>query len=106
MRGLFLQRDHGKTTASIYTSAMTGCPIIVANEISKYYIWEMSERFGLSIPEPICIYECTRGKRFQNGVLIDNAGKVIRAWTQENLDAPVVAFTITIDDSKKEVVRI
>lgn len=53
MKGLFLQRGRGKTTASIYTSAMAGCPIIVATENSKHYIKEMAERFGVTISESI-----------------------------------------------------
>lgn len=97
MKGLFLGRASGKTTASIYTSAMTGCPIVVANEISKRYIEEMAAKFGVTIPEPISVHECTRGKKFPNGVLIDNAEEVIRAWAHENLGASVVAFTMTVD---------
>lgn len=105
MNGLFLQRGYGKTTASIYTSAMTGCPIIVANENSKSYIKELAERFHVTIPEPISVYECVRGKRFPNGVLIDNAEDVIRAWAQEHLNTHVVAFTMTIDDDKREATK-
>lgn len=101
MKGLFLQRGRGKTTASIYTSAMTGCPIIVANENSKRYIKEMAERLYVAIPEPISVHECARGKRFPDGILIDNAEEVIQAWAQENLNTHVVAFTMTIDDNKK-----
>ncbi|MCI9433364.1 MAG: hypothetical protein HFF70_13265 [Oscillospiraceae bacterium] len=97
MKGLFLKRGRGKTTASIYTSAMTGCPIVVANEISKHYIKEKATELGVTIPDPISIYECARGKKFPNGVLIDNAEAVIKAWAQENLNAPVVAFTMSID---------
>ncbi len=98
MKGLFLRRGRGKTTASIYTSAMTGCPIIVATESSKHYIKEMAEKFGVTIPEPISVHECTRGKKFPNGVLIDNAEEVIRVWVQENLNASVVAFTMSVDE--------
>lgn len=102
MKGLFLQRGRGKTAASVYTSAMTGCPIIVANENSKRYIKEMAAKFCVAIPEPISVSECTRGRNFPNGVLIDNAEEVIRAWAQENLNTHVVAFTMTVDDNKKE----
>lgn len=102
MKGLFLQRGRGKTTASIYTSAMTGCPIIVANETSKRYIKEMAANFGVAIPDPISVCECVRGRNFPNGVLVDNAEEVIRAWARENLNTHVVAFTMTIDDGKKE----
>lgn len=102
MKGLFLQRGHGKTTASIYTSAMTGCPIIVATEANKHFIKEMASKFGVAIPEPISVHECVRGKSFPNGVLIDNAEEVIRAWAQENLNTHVIAFTMTVDNGKKE----
>lgn len=98
MKGLFLGRGRGKTTASIYTSAMTGCPIVVANKISKRYIKEAAAKLGITIPEPISVHECARGKRFPNGVLIDNAEEVIKAWAQENLNASVVAFTMSIDE--------
>lgn len=95
MKGLFLKRGRGKTTASVYTSAMTGCPIVVANEASKRYIEEAATRLGVTIPDPISVTECTRGKSFPNGVLIDNVEEVIRAWAKEHLNTSVVAFTIT-----------
>lgn len=102
MKGLFLQRGRGKTTASIYTSAMTGYPIVVANEHSKSYIKEMAQRFGVTIPDPISIGECSRGKSFPNGVLIDNAEEIIRAWARDNLDAPVIAFTMTVENGNRK----
>lgn len=105
MKGLFLQRGRGKTTASIYTSAMTGCPIVVTNEVSKCYIKEIAAKFGVTIPEPISVRECARGKSYPNGVLIDNAEEVIRAWAQENLNTHVVAFTMTVDNGEKEDCR-
>lgn len=59
MKGLFLKRGHGKTTASVYTSAMTGCPIVVANEVCKRFTKETAIRLGVVIPDPISVTECT-----------------------------------------------
>lgn len=102
MKGIFLGRGRGKTTASIYTSGMTGCPIVVANKISKRYIKEAAAKLGITIPEPISVHECARGNSFPNGVLIDNAEEVIRVWAQENLNTHVIAFTMTVDNDNKE----
>ena len=50
----------------------------------------------VSIPEPIVMSEDTRGRRI-GGVLIDNAEEIIRAYAAEHFNAPVIAYTITVD---------
>lgn len=64
MKGLFRKRGGGKTTALVYTSAITGYPIVVPTTISKRYV---------------------------------KAEEIIRAYAAEHFNAPVIAYTITVD---------
>lgn len=38
MKGLFRKRGGGKTTTLVYTSAITGYPIVVPTTINKRYV--------------------------------------------------------------------
>lgn len=76
MKGLFRKRGGGKTTALVYTSAITGYPIVVPTTINKRYVKDVARRAG---------------------VLIDNAEEIIRAYAAEHFNAPVIAYTITVD---------
>ena len=82
MKGLFRKRGGGKTTALVYTSAITGYPIVVPTTISKRYVKDVARRVGVSIPEPIVMSEDARGRRI-GGVLIDNAEEIIRAYAAQ-----------------------
>lgn len=97
MKGLFRKRGNGKTTALVYTSAMTGYPIVVSTSASKRYTKDMAHRMSVSIPEPIIMSDDIRGQQI-HGVLIDNAEDIIRAYAAEHFNAPVVAFTMTLDE--------
>lgn len=57
MKGLFRKRGGGKTTALVYTSAITGYPIVVPTTINKRYVKDVARRAGVSIPEPIVMSE-------------------------------------------------
>mgnify|MGYP001461068965 CR=1 FL=1 len=70
MKGLFRKRGGGKTTALVYTSAITGYPIVVPTTISKRYVKDVARRVGVSIPEPIVMSEDARDRRI-GGVLIE-----------------------------------
>ena len=89
MKGLFRKRGGGKTTALVYTSAITGYPIVVPTTINKRYVIDLARRTGVSMSED------TRGRRI-GGVLIDNAEEIIRAYAAEHFYAPVIAYTITV----------
>ncbi len=97
MKGLFLKRGGGKTTSLIRVSALTRHPIVVPTQASKRYVEDTARKMKLSIPSPIALSDDTRGRKI-DGVLIDNAEEVIRAYAAEHFNAPVVAFTMTVDE--------
>lgn len=90
------ERASAKYPCSDYESAITGYPIVVPTTISKRYVKDVARRVGVSIPEPIVMSEDARGRRI-GGVLIDNAEEIIRAYAAEHFNAPVIAYTITVD---------
>ncbi len=97
MKGLFMKRGGGKTTALIYTSACTGYPIVVGTEYQKKLIREKAAALGVDIPNPISLSDETRGMNLP-GVLIGEAQEVLRQWARNTFNAPVIAFTMTKDE--------
>jgi len=100
MKGLFMKRGQGKTTALIYTSACTGYPIVVGTKYQKKLIMEKATVLGVDIPDPISLSDNARGMNL-SGVLIDEAQDVLRQWAMDTFKAPVVAFTMTKDEEKQ-----
>ena len=75
MKILQLERGKGKTTALIYTSATTGCPIIVLTYAEAEMVQNMANSLGIDIPHPITLktYMTYGGHCNGNdGILIDN----------------------------------
>lgn len=97
MKCLPRKRGSGKTTALVFTSAATGYPIVVANNVRKQYVKDLANRVHFSIPEPIIMSECIRG-RVIKGVLIDDVEEVIQAYATEHFHAPVISCTLTVDE--------
>ena len=58
--------------------------------------YKSKEERASANPEPIVMSEDIRGRRI-GGVLIDNAEEIIRAYAAEHFNAPVIAYTITVD---------
>lgn len=78
MRLIDRERGSGKTTKLIYTSEMTGYPIVAQNEKSASNILLQAKEMGAKIPKPLTVRELlnSRGIRFDK-VLIDEGLSVI-----------------------------
>ena len=72
------ERGSGKTTKLIYTSEMTGYPIVTQNSQSVEHIIRQAQELGAKIPKPMTVKEmCTaRGIRFDK-ILIDEGFSII-----------------------------
>lgn len=69
------KRGSGKTTSLIYTSEITGYPIVTQNCRSVKQILEQTQKFGVKIPKPMTVAEM-RGMRFDK-ILIDEGLSII-----------------------------
>lgn len=97
MRGIFMGRGKGKTTALVCASAVTGYPILVQTVTQKGYVLQVAKNIGVKIPDPICRADCRCGAPV-SGVLVDNAEWLIQEWIAEHIGAPVVAYTATASE--------
>lgn len=103
MKCLFMERGGGKTTTLVCTSASINCPIITATIAGKQHALDIANRLGLTIPEPIVISENSKTMKFPNGILIDDAEAVIKAWAKEHFDTDVIACTMSLNDRGKKL---
>lgn len=93
-----MKRGKGKSTAMVYASATTGYPIMTCSKCRAKQLLEMANALEVRIPEPIIpLDEDTCGKRF-DGVLVDDAEEVLRQYVTGQTHAPLVAFTMSVDD--------
>ena len=81
------ERQSGKTTALIYTSAVTRYPIVAGSHHEIVFIKRQAEKLNVKIPEPICLADCKMRSNGYNKVttqiLLDNADTMIeRALSQ------------------------
>lgn len=98
MNKLLMKRGKGKSTAVVYTSAATGYPIMTCSKCRAQQLLDMADGLGVKIPDPIFpLDDSTRGKRI-DGVLVDDAEEILRQYVTEQTHAPLVAFTMTVDD--------
>lgn len=99
MNLLIKDRASGKTTGLIYVSEATQYPIITFNRESINYIKEMAKDMGCLIPEPLCVGDlkgnASRGRRFPDNVLLDEAGVIIGDALNAYLGTNVVTATMT-----------
>ena len=96
MKGLFLGRGKGKTTALVYASAITAYPIVVMTEAQKTCVLDTARRCGVDIPTPVVFSENARGLHYDY-VLVDNAEEVLRQCIADKMGAKVFGFTMTYD---------
>ncbi len=96
-RLIVAERGTGKTTSLIYTSAVTGYPIVVNTNIQKEWIDRFRKEKGLSIPEPITVYELERVLKTAHidNILIDEGYELIGKAIDKYLGTHVVAITLS-----------
>lgn len=103
-------RGSGKTTALIYTSAVTGYPIVTDSYHKAEYIKRQAEKLNVKIPQPTCLVDC---KKYSNGynkvttpVLVDDADVIIERALTEYLGrypaAAVIERTVEMSLPPKE----
>lgn len=74
------ERGKGKTTALVYTSGVTGFPIVVPTKKMAEYTELMSRKLGVEIPHVLTVDELKNIKScgvFIQSVLVDNAEFII-----------------------------
>lgn len=109
MRLIIKGRGQGKTAELIYTSEVTGYPIIAHSEKQRDYIKEMAKKMNCIIPNPYTVQELTsqtfrHGRRLdEQKMLLDDAELIIGAVINNYLGTDVVSATLT--DQLKEWVK-
>lgn len=94
-------RGGGKTTAMIYTSAITGYPIIANSHQKASFIANKAKEMELSIPDPLTSEEVRHGALRGTGVtdaLIDDAEGIIETALKEYLGVQPVGVTLTLKE--------
>ena len=98
MKILRLERGKGKTTALVYTSAMTRYPIIVLTYAEAEMIQNMANSLGIDIPHPITLKTyMTYGGHYCNendGILIDNLDIMLPKILNDYFNTNVVGATM------------
>ena len=109
MRLIIKGRAQGKTAELIYTSEVTGYPIIAHSGTQRDYIKKLAQKMNCIIPEPYTVKELT-SQSFRHGrklneqkMLLDDAELIIGAAINNYLGTDVVSATLT--DQLKEWVK-
>lgn len=109
MRLIIKGRAQGKTAELIYTSEVTGYPLVAHTEQHKEYIKYLAHKMRCTIPEPYTVKELTssefrRGRKLnEQKMLLDDAELIIGAALNNYLGVDVVSATVT--DQLKELDR-
>lgn len=97
-------RGAGKTAMLVYTAYVTGHPIIVYTETSKFYVLEIAKNMG--VLNFIDVYTLDEWQRYGNhekhgkGVLVDNMDLMLDRILSDYLNTQVIAGTISIPMDK------
>lgn len=100
MKIINLGRGQGKTTRLLYASEFNNAPILCSNYKQKDDLLYKAKELRLNIPEPICVGDLftnkIRGKRYDNGILVDDAEWVLQQMLYSmGLHSEVEAITLT-----------
>lgn len=98
MKILNMPRGTGKTTKLIYTSEVTGFPILCANLNAVDNVKKMAKEMKCDIPEPMTIADFKRHFYKNENVLIDEvlANNLLTIALNQYVGANVVACTMTL----------
>lgn len=93
------ERGSGKTTKLIYTSEITGYPIVAESNQSIEYIKRQARELGANIPNPMTVKEMRsiRGIRFDR-ILLDEGFSIIEEALKTYFGVEVAAVTFTSND--------
>lgn len=92
------ERGSGKTTKLIYTSEVTGYPIVVRDRRMVNIINEQAVQMDCIIPNCISVDEFRNMPHKPERILIDEGVTIINDALQEYLQSDVVAITFTSND--------
>ena len=100
MNWFIKRRGQGKTTALIYTSSVTGYPIIVTTSNRAKLIQDRANQMDLKIPDPVVFEKDSCMRLYLHGqkVLIDEAKPLIKRALEQMLECEVAAVTMSVDD--------
>lgn len=97
MKILNKERGSGKTTQLIYTSEVTGYPIVTYTEEQVNNISEQARKLECDIVDPIDITALKTSKRpLVKYVLLDEAELILQEALESYLGADIVALTMSI----------
>lgn len=93
-------RGSGKTTQLIYTSEITGYPIVVFDTTRAENLKKMAEKMNCNIPEPIIFHNFKHqiiGKH-RDKILIDDLDNMLEHILTEYFQISIAAVTISTDN--------
>ena len=97
MKKIFRPRQQGKTTELIKLSEATGHYILVADRKRADCVFQMAEKMGCHILNPVTVYDYFRTHGFRGSyikdILIDDADAVLqRVFDCVNVEAITMTF--------------
>ena len=95
-------RETGKSTQLVYTSAVTQYPIITQHRTSIIHLMDLANELGVVIPTPMTVNDYkARGRIHENHILIDEGYDLIGEALDAYMGTHVVA--VTLSDKIKEM---
>ena len=92
-------RGSGKTTQLIYTSEITGYPIVVSDTTRAENLKKMAKEMNCNIPEPIIFgnFKYQILGKHRDKILIDDLDSMLEFILTEYFQVSVAAVTISTD---------
>ena len=93
-------RGSGKTTQLIYTSEITGYPIVVFDTTRAENLKKMAEEMNCNIPEPVIFHNFKHQiiGRHRDKILIDDVDHMLEHILTEYFQMSIAAVTISTDN--------